>query len=216
MPIVRHLRRSWQRLASGALLALVLGGVAVYESYSQDTRKPIPDIPPPVIIGPTGTQPAQTPSITPKVDAPKPTPTPVPAPPAPITPPTINVAPGEDAPPIPRIPSVQRLETGDRTGTGFGPAISVPNELSRPSRAGLPARNWIDQTQAEADAKSAGCMECHQGVEPMHKSPFVVLGCTDCHGGNAKRHLLVEDAHPKPTYPEYWKTAANPPVSPPR
>ena len=26
------------------------------------------------------------------------------------------------------------------------------------------------QTQAEADAKSAGCLSCHNGIEPMHAS----------------------------------------------
>ena len=49
----------------------------------------------------------------------------------------------------------------------------------------LPKPNWIDQSQAEADKKSAGCLQCHAGVEKMHASQNVVLGCTDCHGGNA-------------------------------
>ena len=161
------------------------------------------------MITPQGTQSGQTPTI----EVPAPAAAPTPAPPRPIAPPVITAQPGVDAPVVPNIPATVRLETGDRTGSGYGPAISVPNSPPTPSRAGLPARNWIDQTQAEADAKSAGCMECHSGVEPMHKSPFVVLGCTDCHGGNARRHLLVEDAHPKPTYPEFWKTSANPPVN---
>ncbi len=217
MPIVRNLRQTWLRLACGALLALLLGGAVVYQSFSQETRRPMPDLPAPVIIGPTGTSPAQTPSLVPKDQAPAATPRPTPAPtllpPQIIAPPTIRAQPGEDAPPVPRIPTTLKLETGDKTGSGSGPAISVPNDPNKPSRAGLPARNWIDQTQAEADAKSAGCLQCHQGVEPMHKSPFVVLGCTDCHGGNAKRGLAVEDAHPKPTYPEFWRTAANPPVN---
>src|SRR5216684_6739419 len=68
---------------------------------------------------------------------------------------------------------------------GYGPPISVPVERSTTTRAHLPPRNWIDQTQAEADTKSIGCLQCHQGVEPMHKAEQnVVLGCTDCHGGN--------------------------------
>jgi len=43
------------------------------------------------------------------------------------------------------------------------------------------------QTQFEADAKSSGCMTCHTDTEAktMHASSAVVLGCTDCHGGNA-------------------------------
>ena len=44
-----------------------------------------------------------------------------------------------------------------------------------------------NQTQAAADAKSAGCMSCHNPIDQksMHASPAVVLGCTDCHGGDA-------------------------------
>src|SRR5437588_10692665 len=60
-------------------------------------------------------------------------------------------------------------------------SVSPDQPLVRP--AARPARNWIDQTQAQADAKSIGCNECHQGIEPMHKAEQnVVLGCTDCHG----------------------------------
>jgi hypothetical protein len=81
-------------------------------------------------------------------------------------------------------------------------------------RAALPPRNRIDQTQAEANAKSVGCLECHHGVEPMHKAEQnVVLGCTDCHGGNPARHLKLEQAHVLPRNPGFWKTSANPPNS---
>src|SRR6266480_2058251 len=54
--------------------------------------------------------------------------------------------------------------------SGYGPPTSVPVERSTSVRASLPPHNWIDQTQAEADAKSIGCLQCHQGVEPMHKA----------------------------------------------
>src|SRR5580700_11860144 len=42
------------------------------------------------------------------------------------------------------------------------------------------------QTQATADAKSAGCMSCHTETDSltMHTSPGVTLGCADCHGGD--------------------------------
>src|SRR3954451_2254801 len=97
---------------------------------------------------------------------------------------------------------------------GYGPPTSVPVNESMTPRASLPARNWIDQTQAQADAKSIGCMECHHGVEPMHKAEQnVVLGCTDCHGGNPARHLKKEVAHVPPRNKEFWKTSANPPNS---
>jgi hypothetical protein len=78
----------------------------------------------------------------------------------------------------------------------------------------IPPRNWIDQTQAEADAKSTGCLECHRGVEPMHKAEQnVVLGCVDCHGGNPARHLKKEQAHILPKNKEFWNSSANPPNS---
>ena len=98
--------------------------------------------------------------------------------------------------------------------TGYGPATSIPVSRSTTAPAAIPPRNWIDQTQAEADIKSLGCLECHRGVEPMHKATDnVVLGCTDCHGGNAARHLAVSQAHVLPRNKEFWKTSANPPSS---
>ncbi|MGZ4967880.1 MAG: hypothetical protein ACXV97_11955, partial [Chthoniobacterales bacterium] len=91
-------------------------------------------------------------------------------------------------------------------------SVSPDQPFVRPE--GRPRRNWIDQTQAEADAKSIGCNECHRGVEPMHKAEQnVVLGCTDCHGGNPARGLKKEQAHVLPRNPEFFKTSANPPNS---
>ncbi|MDP9005225.1 MAG: hypothetical protein M3N12_10615, partial [Verrucomicrobiota bacterium] len=81
------------------------------------------------------------------------------------------------------------------------------------SRASRPRQNWIDQSQAAADAKSAGCNQCHNGIEPMHQASHVVLGCTDCHGGNPARGLTKEQAHILPRNKEFWKTSANPPNS---
>ena len=90
-------------------------------------------------------------------------------------------------------------------------SISPDTPLTRP--ASPPLRNWIDQTQAQADAKRTGCNQCHAGVEPMHSSPSVVLGCTDCHGGNPARGLTKEQAHVPPKNKDFWKTSANPPNS---
>jgi hypothetical protein len=47
------------------------------------------------------------------------------------------------------------------------------------------------QTRAEAETKSAGCRSCHTATDAatMHASPAVVLGCTDCHGGDASVFL---------------------------
>ncbi len=84
------------------------------------------------------------------------------------------------------------------------------------------------QTQAEADAKSAGCITCHSKSDEwtMHAPKAVVLGCTDCHGGNVTAGLKAEGltkadpkyavirdaAHVLPRYPEAWHfpSSANP------
>ena len=76
------------------------------------------------------------------------------------------------------------------------------------------------QSQAEADAKSAGCVSCHTAsdAKTMHRVEAVVLGCADCHGGDAgvmkpagvDDHLAPayeaarEAAHVLPKYPESW------------
>jgi hypothetical protein len=86
------------------------------------------------------------------------------------------------------------------------------------------------QTQAEADAKSAGCITCHSASDAwtMHVSSAVVLGCTDCHGGKSNvrapaglaktdpEYVKLRDlAHVQPRYPESWHypSSANPKVS---
>ena len=93
------------------------------------------------------------------------------------------------------------------------PPTSVSPDVPVTHGVPAPPRNWVDQTQAQADAKSVGCNQCHAGVEPMHSSPAVVLGCTDCHGGNASRGLTLEQAHVAPKNKEFWKRSANPPNS---
>ncbi|HKY33559.1 MAG TPA: hypothetical protein VJV23_13590, partial [Candidatus Polarisedimenticolia bacterium] len=58
----------------------------------------------------------------------------------------------------------------------------------------------------------AGCVaaDCHAGIEEMHQSPAVKLGCTECHGGDATA-ALKEKAHVQPRFPKAWPTSANPP-----
>jgi hypothetical protein len=76
----------------------------------------------------------------------------------------------------------------------------------------LPARaaELAQQTVDEAARKSQGCTSanCHAGIEPMHVSPAVRLGCTDCHGGRADA-ANIKDAHVQPGS-DLWKTSANP------
>ncbi|HWL47455.1 MAG TPA: hypothetical protein VNQ31_07035, partial [Sphingomonadaceae bacterium] len=83
------------------------------------------------------------------------------------------------------------------------------------------------QSEAEAEAKSSGCVTCHtKSDQPtMHATPAVRLGCVDCHGGNAKiagdaglphnapAYVTARDAaHVLPRYPQawHWPSSANP------
>ena len=83
------------------------------------------------------------------------------------------------------------------------------------------------QSAAEADAKSAGCVSCHTSTDAasMHASQAVVLGCADCHGGDATVTApadlaktapayakLRDKAHVLPRYPHAWHypKSANP------
>ncbi len=83
----------------------------------------------------------------------------------------------------------------------------------------------INQTQADADRKSAGCVSCHVGVDQptMHTTGTVRLGCVDCHTGDAsvavpagakvgspEYESAKAKAHPRPTLPWLWRSSANP------
>jgi hypothetical protein len=109
-----------------------------------------------------------------------------------------------------------------------GVAIAAGEEeapVARTYAVAPPAK--AGQTPAEARAKSAGCMSCHSPVDSvsMHASDAVVIGCTDCHGGDARaalpagvtrdsaQYIAVRDqAHVLPRYPKSWgwPKAANP------
>lgn len=82
----------------------------------------------------------------------------------------------------------------------------------------------MTQTQAEADAKSRSCILCHDGIEDMHESPAVVLGCIDCHGGNPDTDLLhppqpgtaayitlMHQSHVHPRVPGLWRGSSRNP-----
>ena len=73
------------------------------------------------------------------------------------------------------------------------------------------AQQLLGQTEAMRDSKSAGCTAsgCHVGIEPMHASAAVRLGCTDCHGGDASATSKAA-AHVFPKYPKRWSSSANP------
>jgi len=97
-----------------------------------------------------------------------------------------------------------------------------PRNIEYPYYAPAP----LKQTWLDADGKSTGCVSCHSesDASTMHVSRAVVLGCTDCHGGDASirppsgitagaQYDLARDrAHVQALYPESWHypSSANP------
>ncbi|MBM3813161.1 MAG: hypothetical protein FJW20_16175 [Acidimicrobiia bacterium] len=75
----------------------------------------------------------------------------------------------------------------------------------------LGAQDLLRQSAEAQKGKSAGCesAKCHVGIEPMHVSPAVRLGCTDCHGGNANTEDKLQ-GHVAPRNKRLWPTSANP------
>jgi hypothetical protein len=128
---------------------------------------------------------------------------------------------GQSSAPVPEAVPPSAMPAPDDPGRG--PAISVPLTETTTPPATLPPPNSIDQSQAEADRKSVGCISCHAGIESMHPSAQVVLGCADCHGGNpqfsaprgthkgdAGYDAAKNSAHVQPLNKEMWLTSANP------
>src|SRR5213078_2308080 len=58
-------------------------------------------------------------------------------------------------------------------------------------------------------AKSAGCITCHQNVGDPHAKETLHIGCVDCHGGDATTCDKLR-AHVAPSFPEAWRSSANP------
>lgn len=100
-------------------------------------------------------------------------------------------------------------------GPVLGSGGDGPREIDYPVYPGAPLR----QSEAQAEAKSAGCMTCHTQTDrkTMHTNPGVTLGCTDCHGGDAAIQLTagvasgapeyanaMEKAHVPALYPDAW------------
>ena len=111
----------------------------------------------------------------------------------------------------------------------FGSAQLLASEGEKPRDIKYVFTPPAPQNQGwpEADGKSGGCVSCHTESDrkTMHDSPAVVLGCVDCHGGDAKvtgdpklphdapAYVAARDrAHVLPRYPEtwHWPSSANP------
>ncbi|MFZ4687638.1 MAG: hypothetical protein ACOYLS_00230 [Polymorphobacter sp.] len=104
--------------------------------------------------------------------------------------------------------------------TAIAPASEGEKPVTRDYKLVTTPAAPRNQSQETADAKSAGCLTCHTASDEwtMHAPKAVVLGCTDCHGGNtnvlARADLkatdpagyakLTADAHVLPRYPEAW------------
>lgn len=117
-------------------------------------------------------------------------------------------------------------------------SFSGASPATDPTKAAAPDAP-MRQTMAQALDKSAGCESCHTGLgeanaspakdhRSMHANPGVVLGCTDCHGGNASIQRpaksnakdapfqsALQAAHVLPRFPVQWNypSSANPPGS---
>jgi hypothetical protein len=106
---------------------------------------------------------------------------------------------------------------------------SFASESEKPVARTYPVFADAPQSQPPetARAKSEGCIDCHTASDTltMHKSEAVVLGCTDCHGGNpavrSAAGLKADDptyvaardkAHVLPRFPASWgwPKSANP------
>ena len=111
----------------------------------------------------------------------------------------------------------------------FGSAQLLASEGEKPRDIKYAFTPPAPQNQSwdEANGKSEGCVSCHTASDQktMHSSPAVVLGCADCHGGDAKifvppnlkstdkAYVAARDkAHVLPRYPQswHWPSSANP------
>ncbi|MDP2226602.1 MAG: hypothetical protein Q8J78_03900 [Moraxellaceae bacterium] len=75
-------------------------------------------------------------------------------------------------------------------------AAKTREDLRRQTKMAPPAP--VSQSEAAALKKTEGCMSCHTATDShtMHANPGVVLGCTDCHGGNAN---IIKPLRANPT-----------------
>src|SRR5262249_12713919 len=105
-------------------------------------------------------------------------------------------------------------------GTDKGPATTQKPAAAQGARP-VQAAGLFGETPEEAMRRSAGCIDCHKGIEDMHNG-VINLGCIDCHCGNADARAqglqkgsagydeAKRAAHVKPRFPDRWKTSANP------
>jgi hypothetical protein len=115
------------------------------------------------------------------------------------------------------------LSAGDGSPAAGAGAGETPRDVKYAATPPAPASQPADASEA----KSHGCYSCHEKTDQptMHVNPGVVLGCTDCHGGDAsivrpagttpshpRYRATLEAAHVLPRYPGTWHfpSSANP------
>ena len=76
------------------------------------------------------------------------------------------------------------LDARTRADAREAPPISASSSAGR---AQQPA-SLFNMSPEEAERRSAGCLDCHAGIEDMHNGK-ITIGCIDCHGGNAEARL---------------------------
>lgn len=127
---------------------------------------------------------------------------------------------GQDAPPArygplqqpQRLPAVSqaRLESPIPADPHGGVALAAAEERTNFHGGTVPLdAPLMQQTSAQAAAKSQGCMACHTDVGDMHNVETVNLGCVDCHGGDPTA-TTKDCAHVKPRFAAAWFSSANP------
>ena len=130
---------------------------------------------------------------------------------------------------VPDLPHVKRLLEGLRPSKLLDRNLETKTEITQTSGTSasvasnetisltepfpFPAEvqnlNLIQQTPADAHAKSWGCLACHKDSHDPHMKGSLSIGCTDCHGGSAE--TTVKDlAHVHPRFPDAWPTSGNP------
>jgi hypothetical protein len=86
------------------------------------------------------------------------------------------------------VDTVHAGRSGQST-TAVGPMHPPPNNDAPRHFNDFPQRG---ESPNQAQAASAGCISCHTGIEHpnMHAEDTVVLGCSDCHGGDASVSII--------------------------
>jgi hypothetical protein len=118
------------------------------------------------------------------------------------------------------MPSLSHAALALAGTVALGVAFAAAQPPGSPATEGL-QRQRTARTQE--DDLSRGCLTCHAGIEPIHPTQTVRIGCTECHGGDASAlrpsgadpggapyEEAKRRAHVHPLYPDRWPTSANP------